>query len=427
MKNLNLFAPPAGGKLYGWAVIGCLVVLTSQTPAFAAQLSTLVYFGRYEDRRAPDAGLVLDAAGNLYGTTQYGTEARPESTIFRLAPPAAGQTAWTRTTLATFNAATDGRLETGLVLDSAGNLYGDVAVFGGDDTVFRLMPPTAGQTAWTRTTLATFNAATDGSLETRLMLDAAGNLYGIMAGRGKHGLGHPAVFRLAPPTAGRTEWTRTTLATFSDTSGMIFNRFALDAAGNLYGTIKPPERLTNGGAHGDGSVFKLAPPTAGQAEWTRTTLATFNGKNGASPGGGLVLDTAGNLYGTTSFGGAYDDGTVFRLSPPATGQTQWTLTTLATFNGKEGRYPDTGLVRDAAGNLYGTAFMGAANHKGSVFRLSPPTAGQTQWTLTTLATFDGTNGAYPDTGLLLDSAGNLYGTTVGAGVHGSSTVFKVTP
>jgi uncharacterized repeat protein (TIGR03803 family) len=178
-----------------------------------------------------------------------------------------------------------------------------------------------------------------------------------------------------------------------------------DPNGNLYGATE------GGGLHGLGTVFKLTPPAAGKTAWTLTTLANFDGNNGQHPYVGLLRDPAGNLYGTTPGGVLNGPGTAFKLAPPAAGKTGWTLTTLASFDAANGASPSSDLVRDSAGNLYGTTAFGGSSYYGTVFKLAPPAAGKSAWTLATLASFNGANGAHPAAGLVLDAEGNLYGAT----------------
>jgi uncharacterized repeat protein (TIGR03803 family) len=264
---------------------------------------------------------------------------------------------------------------------------------------------------------------TNGAGPVSLVLDTAGNFYGVTTYGGitttacPYGCG--TIFKLSPPAAGQTAWTVKTLVAFNGTNGMYPNgRLALDKAGNLYGTTQLGGNLSAPqycASYNCGTVFKLSPPAAGQTAWTVKTLVAFNYTNGSSPMGSLTFDAAGKLYGTTSSGGGSGYGTVFQLSPPAAGQTAWTFKTLATFNNTNGKYPYGSLTVDAVGNLYGTTSLGGANGNGTAFRLSPPAAGQTAWTFKTLASFNIlTSGTHP-TGLTIDKAGNLYGTTTDGG------------
>jgi uncharacterized repeat protein (TIGR03803 family) len=192
----------------------------------------------------------------------------------------------------------------------------------------------------------------------------------------------------------------------------------LDSAGNLYGTTQA------GGIYGHGSVFEVSPKVGGG--WTEEVLHSFNdnGKDGYAPYSGLVFDTVGNLYGTTSEGGIYNHGTVFEMSPKAGGG--FTEVVLHNFlsNKPDGMTPLAGLIFDGAGNLYGTTYYGGVYGYGTVYELSP--AGGSKWTETVLHSFPSNITGYPEFGLTFDSAGNLYGTTVGESTVTYGTVFELT-
>ena len=189
-----------------------------------------------------------------------------------------------------------------------------------------------------------------------------------------------------------------------------------DQAGNLYGTTQ-----FGGCSLGCGTVFELTPSASG---WTETVLYNFQGANdGAILYGGLVLDPAGNLYGTTVYGGAGGGGTVFELTPS---NGDWDFSVLHSFVLQPTGGPTGTLARSAAGNLYGTVFSGGNGCSGygcgSVFELSPSAGG---WTFTSLYEFnDGRDGGNPYAGVTLDSAGNLYGTTSGL-LGGDGSVFQI--
>ena len=197
-----------------------------------------------------------------------------------------------------------------------------------------------------------------------------------------------------------------------------------DTAGNLYGTTFEGGDPACG--LGCGTVFQLS--LKADKTWKLTTIFKFDGKDGAYPAAGLVTDAAGNLYGTTSSDTGLGDGTVFELSPRKDGI--WKFTTLVKFAGKNGSDPEARLILDAAGNLYGTTTAGGnsacdGSGCGTVFELAAATNGK--WKLTTLFEFDGTDGASPYADLTFDAAGNLYGTTSGGGKFGEGTVFKLSP
>jgi len=201
------------------------------------------------------------------------------------------------------------------------------------------------------------------------------------------------------------------------------NPLVLDASGNLYGTT------FSGGAYQLGSLYKLSPPTSDQSAWTQKTLYSFNssGSGAYFPNGSIVFDSSGNLFGT---GSSLGNGFVFELSPPAAGHTVWTEKVLYVFPhpGKNGA--SGGLITDASGNLYG---FGAGNlsQGGDVFKLTRPRPGKTDWSVSILHEFaapDGyAQGVDGPQGLLMDKAGVLYGTTVNGGTNNKGTVFQLTP
>ncbi len=196
-----------------------------------------------------------------------------------------------------------------------------------------------------------------------------------------------------------------------------------DHAGNLYGTTA--EGGSSNCANGCGTVFRLTPPSAQGGPWTETVLYRFTaGSDGAAPESNLIFDAAGSLYGTTAGGGdASNDGTAFRLTPPSTQGGAWTETVLYRFAGySDGKIPLAGLVFDQKGNLYGTTVFGGTTSAGIVFQLTPPATEGAAWTETVLHTFGhGNDGLDPEAGLIFDSRGALIGTTI------TGTVFRLTP
>jgi uncharacterized repeat protein (TIGR03803 family) len=424
-------------KLYFGLIIALAVsvaiVLLAGTRAVAQTETVLYSFGGELDANgsAPRAGLVRDAAGNLYGTTLYGGTYSFEGiigwgTVFELSPTAGG--GWTVTVLHSFNQdGTDGvQPESNLVLDAAGHLYGTTYGGGAHDfgTVFELSSMAGG--GWTETILHSFNNPGDGYTPVAgLVLDSAGNLYGTTVEGGRYSGG--TVFELSPASGG--VWTEKILHHFGSSStdgGGPLTGVTVDAAGNLYGTT------SYGGANGVGAVYEISRTTG-----TEKVLHSFSntGKEGYSPAGGLILDAKGNLYGTTPVGGATQHcgvqrcpppyGTVFELTPSTGGI--WSLKVLHTFvnNGKDGYRSEAGLVFDTAGNLYGTTSAGGPNGYGTVFELTPTVSGT--WAETVLYSWGNTSSDdAPLAGLILDATGNLYGTTPGDS-SGNGAVFEVTP
>jgi uncharacterized repeat protein (TIGR03803 family) len=194
-----------------------------------------------------------------------------------------------------------------------------------------------------------------------------------------------------------------------------------DSAGNLYGTS------AEGGTNNYGTVFKLS--RSANRGWIENAIHSFNNTDGAHPEGGLIFDSLGNLYGTTSMGGSFGIGTVFELSPGPHGS--WTEKVLHSLQGTDGAYPYGGLAFDAQGNLYGTTYQGGQYSQqcyygcGSVFEVSP--IGNGQWTGKGIHIFNGNDGSAPFSTPVFDAAGNLYGTTTGFNSKNPGNVFQLTP
>jgi uncharacterized repeat protein (TIGR03803 family) len=388
--------------------------------------------GIFPGGATPQAGLVRDAQGNFYGTaTAGGAFACNCGVVFMVSPPSSGSGQWTETILHTFQGyPSDGGVPmNNLTFDGAGNLYGTTLLGGSAQagTVFKLMPPPAGQTQWSESMIYEFSGTdSDGQFPySNLVFDAAGNLYGtsFLGGSGNLGL----AFELVAPTGDASRWNLVALHSFaggSDGANPI-SGVTFGAQGNLYGTT-----FSDGvsGISG-GTVFQLAPSGAGYAEAVLHTFSAVDvGKSpdGGLPYGNLLLDSSGDIFGTTLTGGggqiipgeASNAGTVFMLTPPSGSGTAWRETLIHSFNGDtgdpstaDGESPYGGLIFDAAGNLYGTTAQGGTNDGGTVFELMPPATGATIWTQTVLHDFGGfPDGLGPYGNLVLD-AGILYGVT----------------
>ena len=355
--------------------------------------------------------------------------------------------------LHTFNIATAGFPVSGLAMDANGNLYG-TTLRGGPGTcpegcgvVFKLTKNSKGGVTYSILHAFVGFASDGGAPFGAPIVDSAGNLYGTttIGGKGDCGI----VYRLSPVAGGK----------YHETVLHSFNRFAKrnddgcgpesylvpDAAGNLYGTTN-----TGGGGvsntfcdNGCGSVFKLA--SNGDGTYTESVIHSFPGtkgnKDGRNPVGGLVFDSAGNLWGSTQGGGSVGDGTVFELTPNSDGT--YTESTLYSFTGAStGFEPNTDLVIDKAGNLYGTATNGGPNKgNGVVFKVTPQAGGGVKESI--IHTFPRCNarvcpdGVSPFNGLTIDANGTLYGTVdLGGGASdqcgappafGCGIVYKLTP
>jgi len=387
----------------------------------------------------PTAGLIFDTVGDLYGTTFAGGAGHCTGyaydgcgTVFELVPNGSG--GWTEKVL--YNFADNGidgiNPYGGLVFDAAGNLYGTTEYGGtgtgcdtnfsvGCGTVFKLSPQGNGR--WRETILHDFqNDGVDGfDPMPGLTIDPSGNLYGTTYSGGSGEYAYGTVFQLTPSSSGT--WTETVIHTFDGCCNIDGIRpvgsVILDSSGNLYGT-------TLGGGEGfGGTAFELTP--VGDGSWTETILYYFAQVD--APGGeleaGFVMDAAGNLYGSAFFPSNYADGTVFELSPSSTGL--WTETTLYIAKGSVEFQPRpyAGLTFDAAGNLYG-CMSGSGSHKeGFVFELTPDSG---KWNSEVLYNF-GSNrqdGTRPVGTLLVDASGNIYGTTSGGGgPKDYGTVFEI--
>ena len=348
------------------------------------------------------SGLIADANGNLYGTTQYGG-AFDLGTVFQIVKTAGGYDG-TPIVLATFDGSNGAYPIGGLIIDASGNLYGTATLGGGgyvdgevfgDGTVFEIAR-TAGGYASTPIVLATFNGTNGYQPYGNLLADANGNLYGATAFGGDFGKG--TVFQIAW-TAGGYASTPIVLASFNGTNGYEPNGGLIaDAGGNLYGTTYA------GGDSGYGTVFQIA-RTAGGYSSTPIVLASFNKTNGGRPVAGLIADASGNLLGTTTIGGAYSTitrnggGVVFEIAKTAGG---YASTPIVLTSFPLPGYPAGGLIADANGNLYGTTTESGA----SVFEIARTASGYAG-TPTVLASFHEPNGVFVWAGLFADANGNL--------------------
>jgi len=411
--------------LFVVAVTVALGFTTMLSPLFAASKEKVLYSfcstSGCPDGNTPYASLIVDGAGSLYGTTSLGGP-YGSGTVFELTPGKNGT--WTESVLHSFCSAPECSDGAGpyasVIFDASGNLYGTTTSSGDahdSGTVFELSPGTSG--TWAASVLYTFcrtSGCPDGAeAHANVTFDVSGNLYGTTVLGGRYNLG--TVFELTPVADSR--WTEKVLHSFgkgkdgiAPVAGLIF-----DGNGNLYGT-------TNGNVSPQQSiVFELLP--SADNKWTQKRLHKY--PSGSGPVlVELVFDGAGNLYGTTSFGGTHGSGTVFELTPGTNGT--WTQKVLHNFgSGKDGGGPCAGLILDTIGNLYGTTYYGGAHNGGTVFELSPGTNGK--WAETILHSFDrdSEDGLNPQDSLIFDRHGNLYGTTPGGGAYGEGTVFQVTP
>jgi uncharacterized repeat protein (TIGR03803 family) len=366
----------------------------------------------------PLAGLTIDKQGNLYGTTAWGG-VYDGGTAFELKHTSSG---FVFGLLHSFAGGNDGQFPTApVVVGADGRLYGTTFTGGshGWGTIFSLSRPVhcVGVCSWTETVLYRFAGGNDGRNPwAGVVFDKAGNLYGTNPYGGSAGQG--VVYELKPSNGA---WKDHILYSFtggqdgdSPLAGITF-----DKAGNLYGTANA------GGMpvcqFGCGTVYELEPSASG---WKERTLYEFkDGSDGSAPQAGVIIDGSGKLYGATPGGGSAGVGEVFELTPAAG---SWTFGLLHSFSGRSGLGPLSNLVMDKAGNLYGATGEDGIYGGGSVFKLTPTKDG---WTYIDLHDFtlSGDGGATAQGGLVIDSNGNLYGTTYTDGTNRLGVVFEITP
>ena len=396
------------------AITMLFLLIILALPSAQAQTYTVVHnFTGGGDGAAPEAGLTMDAAGNLYGTATGGGSTGG-GTVFKLRHSGSS---WVMNTLYSFQGGYDGSYPFGRVaIAKDGTLYG--TTFGGNGsagTVFHLTPsPTAPKTAlapWNETILYRFTGGIDGAApEGDLTFDQAGSIYGTAAGGGPCD-NEGVVYKLTSSGGGWTETVLYAPCYLPGPAGVPLGGVIFDTSGNLDGVLRFD-------GYSEGSVYQLSPSGSG---WTEQTLYGFTGGNdGGNPEGGLILDSSGNLYGTTPSGGGGGGGTVWELTPFNGG---WTFHTLYGLSGQGGSWGK--LLMDATGNLYGTAAGDGAYGQGAVFKL---TLSGGVWTYTSLHDFTGgSDGGNPFSNLVFDANGNLYGTTFAGGVYSYGVVFEITP
>jgi uncharacterized repeat protein (TIGR03803 family) len=415
-----------------------------------AQTEKVLFNFHAREGNKPYAGLIFDASGNLYGTTSSGG-ADGYGVVFELSPATGGT--WAETVLHSFSGGEDGRTPyAGLAMDAAGNLYGTTYDGGagasctykiGCGTVFELTRTTGG--VWTEKVLHAFGDGTDDGVRpyANLIFDSAGNLYGttfaggsfkscsaVGVDSGHYGCG--TVFELSPTANG---WTEQILYNFDEGTngqnpyaGLIF-----DSSGRLYGTTEygGTDLGCGGEGYADtcGTAFLLTPKAG---VWSESLLP--------APVYGfitnLTIDATGNVYGTNAYGGGpclesdyAGCGVVYELSPTAGGN--WSSEWLWSFASRaftpDGAWPSSGPTLDAEGNLYGSTSgyvneNGVGEYGGTVYRLSPTAGGWAETLLYVLSA-----GSWPSGGLVFDVEGNVYGTTREGGTYNQGTVFEITP
>jgi len=443
------------------AILVAIVIVGSSVSTAEWNEKVLYSFQGGNDGAVPAGGVVFDKQDNLYGATTY-TSSCPTTfecgTVFELSPPQQKGGAWTEITLHVFQGHDHndgGSPEGGVILDAAGNLYGTTAYGGrgpclllgtavGCGTVYEMSPPAKKGDPWTETVLYNFQGNKDGQFPIgNLTFDGVGNLYGATYFGGGYGTCDSpyyqhcgTIFELSPPSTKSGKWAEKVLYSFRNgKDGASPNgALILDSKGTVYGTTQSGgKHICPGpqGAIGCGVAFRLQPPTKNVGVWTEKELYLFTGGvHGFGPNSGLVLDVKGNLYGTTTGGGEQLVGVLFKLAPPGKKSDSWVESVLHQFGfGKDGAIPGA-LAFDSAGNLYGGA-RGGKLPGGVVFRLTPqPT---NRWTFSLLYNLAGApDGRWPQATPVFDAKGSLYSTTLEGGTGqncqgGCGTVFRIWP
>jgi uncharacterized repeat protein (TIGR03803 family) len=349
----NLYGTTSGGGAYG---DGTVFELTLDSNGTWTETILHSFPSFPDDGGAPFGSPMLDGAGNLYGTTAGGGD-HYSGTAFKLA-----RTSWTESILYDFCSkpkCSDGGSPQGdLVMDEAGNLYGTAGV------AFELSPGSGG---WKETVLHDFTCRNgDGCDPYAVILDAAGNLYGITQGGGGGGCGGGCGTAYELQRTAKGKWKEGILHDFgtgNDDMAFPVGVLALDGAGKLYGVVSV------GGPTGNGAVYRL---TRGSGHWKAAIMHSFaGGTGGGGPAGGVAMDKSGDLYGVTVNGGDpnCDCGVVYKLAPGSKGR--WKYTVLHRFTGYDGAQPVAQLIFDSKGNLYGTTSTGGAGGAGVAFELTP--------------------------------------------------------
>ena len=398
--------------------IVCL--LHAFSPAVSAQTFTVLHnFTAGQDGANPWGGLTIDAAGNLYGTSSTGGSTQNCQggcgTVFKLVHSNSG---WTLAPLYIFSK-TDGAFPQGrLIFGRDGRLYGTTAQGGtgcnstGCGVVFAMRPSASiCHAIICYWSEQVLYEFTGADDGSQPTGDTVFNSSGAFIGT-TFNSGANNLGTVYELTGSGGNWTESTLYGFAGSDGANpFGGVALDAAGNIYGTTR------NGGSMNLGAVFELSNTGSG---WAEQVLYNFSGPDGYRPLGGTLVDQNGNLFSNTNRGGSGGvGGKVFEMTPSGGG---WTYTQLYTFSGISGPWGD--LIMDSAGNLYGTTVQDGAFNNGSVFKL---TFSGGSWVYTDLHDFTGQDGSFPHGSLALDASGNLYGITTAGGPHNLGSAWEITP
>lgn len=407
------FLPVLHSLTFAFAMVCVCVTLT--TLPVHAQTYTVLHTFSGADGAVPTSTPILDRGGRLYGTTENGG-ASGMGVAFQLKSSGPG---WVYTRLHDFGPQLGNGVTPlnygGLTIGPDGAFYGTASEGGLASCgqaycglVFRLTPPASicktTFCPWNYTIVHAFNGDVE-SPQGSLVFDQAGNMYGTGA--------FGAFYKLSPSGG---SWSETNIGNLP---ASVYGGLVPDNQGNLYGVWWEDY---SDDAGNNGGVFELSPTSSG---YVQSVIYRFIGNNdGAKPIGGLTIDAAGNLYGSTSSGGSGGGGTIFELSRSGNG---WTFHILCSLTGIAASGPRSALTMDMMGDLYGTTYTGGAHDGGSVFKVSRNGSG---WTCTDVHDFDASvisNGVLPIAGVAVDSQGNLYGSTSSGGQPCCGVIWEITP
>jgi len=400
-----------------------ILVLAAITTTASARTEKILHtFTGKSDGGGSYTGLIFDKSGNLYGASQNYCFGQGQSAgnVYELQHMKSG---WQENVLYTFTGGSDGACpEAGLFRDKKGVLYG-TTILGGDangDGVVFRVSQRG--TKWVESVIYQFSGGSDGSFPVGgVTMDRKGNLFGTTRDRGGS-CNCGVVFKLSPMTNGG--WNFQVLHTFVGGSDGFDpqGRMVIDSAGNFFGTTARGGGCTTD-SDGCGTVYELSPRSNGT--WNYQIIYVFKaGSDGGAPVAQLALDKKGNLYGTAAYHGVHNRGVVFELRHSSGG---WREAVLHNFTGQDGALPNSGVTFDSAGNLYGVTYLGGATNAGVVYKLYPA---NNKWHEIVLHSFaNGTDGAYAWDfgGVAVDKSGNVFGTTLNGGAHNAGIVFEITP
>ncbi len=361
----NLYGTTENGGANNYGVV---FELTPPTARKRTWTETVLFSFNGANGKNPTARLAMDSAGNIYGTTATGGD-EDEGVAFELTPPPSGKKKWKETVIQSFNGANGTYPEAGMILDEKGNLYGTTsdngAGFGG--ILFELTPPENGSTTWNETIIVDFRdePALGYYPKAELLFDLSGNLYGTTS-QGGEDASYGVAFELSPPGVGQTSWTVSGLFDFSPNYHPSLGvnpvgGLAIGGGGKLYGMTMS-------------TIFRLS-AIPEQIYWKGKVLGEFSHFGGEIGAGNLIRDESGNLYGVSYSYTPEFRSIIFKLSPPRGRLTKWTASILRSFSGKDGAHVNGTLIADKKGNLFGTTSDGGSKGEGTAFELSPQDTG----------------------------------------------------